>query len=248
VTQTTLVSHYGRKPTALESYLKQCQQHLAAGLSTAFKPYAIEQIHATIIGLEGCRRVDQIENINFRQLRQEARCVDPAELLSFLRSSSLPSFDVRIGGYAAAEKFRFLSQGKHPHVRSFSILGVIAVAMGWPADGSNVLDDLRRSFGQINVLHKWHKTESDIDNDFFFVLGRIDPELTGTEAIASAEQVLRRFMAEIEPVTIPVDLTTLRVVSYSDTQLPLGTSRAYAIDEPALTADLLLQGYDDCEA
>jgi hypothetical protein len=54
-------------------------------------------------------------------------------------------------------------------------------------------------------------------------------------------------MAEIEPITIPVDLTTLRVVSYLDTQLPLGTSRAYAIDEPALTADLLLQGCDDYE-
>lgn len=247
MTQTTLVSHYGKKPKALESYLKQCQQYLVAGLSTAFKPYAIEQIHATIIGLEGCRRADQIENINFRQLRQEVRCVDPAELLSFLRSSSMPVFDVRIGGYAVAQDYGFLSQGKHPHVRSFSILGVIPVAMGWPADGSNVLDGLRRSFGQIDILHKWHKTESDIDNDFYFVLGRIDPELTGKEAIASAEQALRRFMAEIEPVTIPVDLATLRIVSYSNTQLPLGTSRAYAIDEPALTADLLLQGYDDCE-
>lgn len=247
MTQTTLVSHYGKKPAALESFLAQCQQLLVAGLSTAFQPYSIDQIHATIIGLEGCRRTDRVENTNFRQLRQEVRRVDPAELLAFLRSSSMPSFDVRIGGYADAEKCAFLSQGKHPHVRSFSIQGAIAVAMGWPADGSNVLDDLRRSFGRINVLHKWHQTESDFDNDFFFVLGRIDPDLSETEAILSAEQTLRKFLAEIEPFSVRVDLTTLRVVSYSDTQLPLATSRAYVIDDPALTVDLLLQSYDDCD-
>jgi hypothetical protein len=244
--QATLVSHYGEKPDELASHVKRCQDELTTSLSSAFTPHEMAQVHGTIIGLEGCRRKGQVENTNFRERRQEVRYMDPSQLFAFLRSPSIPSFDVQIGGYVESTDYGFLSLGKHPYFRSFSIQGVIAVAMGWPTDGTSVLDDFRRSFNQQNALHKWHKTESDIDDDLFFVLGRVNRESASDATIANAETHMRQFMTNANPITVNVNRSSLRIVCYVDTQLPLSTSHAHAIDDPTFTPDDLLQCYDEC--
>lgn len=243
--QATLVSHYGPKSEKLASHLKCIQDELTAVLSPAFTPYVMEQIHATIIGLEGRRRNGQIKNANFHHLRQESRYVDPYQLLSFLRSPAVPSFDVQIAGYVKSSNYEFLSQYKHPYLRSFSIQGNIAVAMGWPSDRSSVIDEFRHTFNQINALHKWHKTDSDIDNDFFFVLGRVNRESISDAAIAKTEEKIRQMMANSDPITVNVDHSTLSIVCYSDTQLPLSTSHVHTIDDHTFTADEFLQCYEN---
>lgn len=242
--QTTLVSHYGEKPEDVALYVKRCQDKLKTLLPYVFTPYELAQVHGTIIGLEGCQTNNQIENMNFREYRKEIRLIEPSQLLAFLRSSGIPSFDVQIGGYAETTNYGFHSQGKHPYLRTFSIQGLIAVAMGWPVDGSNVLDDFRRSFNQFNVLHKWHKNESDIDNDFFLVLGQIDRESVTDARIADVESRMRQYMANTRPVTVTVNQTSLQLICYLDTQLPLNTSRAYAVNDSELTSDRFLQCYD----
>lgn len=244
--QATLVSQYGKKTDEFSSYVKRCQEELTTSLSSVFMPYEIAQVHSTIIGLEGCCRNSRIENTNFREHRQKVRLMVPSEFLTFLRSSSLPAFDVQIGGYVEAEDYGFLSQGKHPYLRSFSIQGVVAVAMGWPTDGTNTLDDFRRSFNPVNVLHKWHKAESDIDNDFFFVLGRVNQDSVSEETVDNAATHMRHFMANADPITVNVNRTSLQIVCYSDTQLPISTSIAHAIDDLNFTPNDLLQCYDEC--
>ena len=71
--------------------------------------------------------------------------------------------------------------------------------MGWPnEDGSypNSLDLLRRTFREYGISHKWHRTDDEIDNDFFFVLGTIDRDMlmlekNNVEIAAVVEQWLR---------------------------------------------------------
>lgn len=242
--QATLVSHYGHKSGKLAWLLKCIQAELLSLLSTAFTPYSLEQIHATIIGLEGWRTNGKIENLNYRNSGQLNRFVDPCELLNFLRSPGIPSFDVQIGGYNESINYQFLSQGIHPYFRTFSIQGSIAVAMGWPYDRSGILDYIRRSFNQVHVLHKWHTADSDVDNDFFFVLGRMNLKLITGDDIVRAEQSMRKYMANLNPVTIEVSRSTINLVCYENTQLPPCTSRVYAIDDINLTAENLLQCYD----
>ena len=50
--QLTLVAWLGDKPDALARILIDCQESIGAKLGQAFEPYALEQIHATVVGLE----------------------------------------------------------------------------------------------------------------------------------------------------------------------------------------------------
>lgn len=239
--QASLVSHYGKKPEQLAAYLNRLQQEISSLFSTAFTPYSMEQIHATIVGFEGYRKNNKIVNTNFKQLRLKTRLFKPDGLLSFLRSPNVPPFTIQIGGYAEFDNHGFLSKGKHPYLRSFSIQGSLAVAMGWPTDKSKVLDNFRRSFNKINILHKWHKSELDIDNDFYFVLGQVDVKSIDDQYIPKVEENIRHKMACSEPIKLEVDRSTLSIVCYSDTALPTKTSFEHAIDDFTFTStDLLL--------
>jgi hypothetical protein len=230
----------------LASFVRQFQAELSASLGAAFLPYDVAQVHGTVIGLEGRRRDGHIENLNFRECRQETRAMDPAVLLAFLRSPSVPTFDVQIGGFRREEDYGFLSRGKHPYSRAFSIQGPIAVMMGWPINGGNVLDGFRRSFNRLNVLHKWHRSDSSVDNDFFVVLGRVARDSVGDEDIADTEQRVRERLSTSDPLQITVSAASLQIVCYSDVQLPPASSHAHAILDPALTPEKLLQCYSDC--
>jgi hypothetical protein len=196
--QVTLVSFYSEKSGKVMEFIRLCQDNISKLLLSAFHPYEMEQVHATIIGLEGCRLGDKIKNENFQSFCKEERFVSAIELLDFLRSDDLPSFDIRIGGYRHHEDYGFLSRGKHPYLRSFSIQGPIAVAMGWPYDNekySDALEKLRRHFNKLNILHRWHRTPSEEDNDFYFVLGRVDRRFVSDIQIQQVEEEMRLFPA-----------------------------------------------------
>ena len=67
--QLTLVSHYGPKPPTLARLIIELQQLLAQQLGTSFVPYALEQVHATVVGLEGLRVGGKVRGENFWRLR-----------------------------------------------------------------------------------------------------------------------------------------------------------------------------------
>jgi hypothetical protein len=98
--------------------------------------------------------------------------------------------------------------------------------MGWAVlpTGSGVsfpmtVHDLRKSFTDYNVLHKYHKTELDVDNDFFFVLGRLERELTQLERI-SLQNDLRDYMYRHGPTDVPIAHDDLSLIKYTDKKLP----------------------------
>ena len=54
------------------------------------------------------------------------------------------------------------------------------------------LERLRRDMRRFGVLHKWHDPPERIDNDFYFVLGRVDPSLAPPPALEEARAALAR--------------------------------------------------------
>lgn len=246
--QATLVSHYGVKVKPFSEMIQSCQNMLSELLPYAFLPYELEQVHGTIVGLEGFRKGQGIINFHFKALRQEEKTVQYVELLNFLRSERFPNFKVRIGGFRHERNYGFLSQNSHPFLRSFSIRNDIAVAMGWPIDASgfpDLLDQLRRRFNEFNVLHRWHRTPDEIDNDYYFVLGRVDRSQLNHTNIETAEQQMRLFLSEQSEITIPINNTVLSIVGYLDTQLPKQNSCSFSITDDSLDESMLSALYPD---
>jgi len=146
--QVTLVAQYGPKPPGLAAFLRHLQNNLSASLGRAFEPYDIEQVHATLVGLEGCRVDGVIRG------KRSGLSIDLSGIVGFLRGDAFTAIQVRVGGYRAADRHSFRSRDEHPYLRSFSIQGGTAVAIGWPADGAqspDSLDRLRRSLERFGV-------------------------------------------------------------------------------------------------
>jgi hypothetical protein len=241
--QLTLVSHYGPKPAAFARLIGDLHARLSA--LSSFRPYAVEQVHATLVALEGQRAGDGVRNLNFRRSRGEDRVMDLAGLISYLRSEELPAIDVAIGGFAADRSYPFASQGVHPHVRSFSIQGQRVVAMGWPWGGASApgaLHALRRRFQRFGILHKWHARLDDVDDDFFFVLGRLTAPVSEERARA-IEADCRAALAERPPCVLRIDASTLTFVRYDDPDLPPERCTTLALHDETVTASRLLAGY-----
>ncbi len=242
--QFTLVAHYGKKPPELSAVVQRLQTCLSDLLGAAFRRYEMEQVHGTVVGLEGCR-----SGRNFRN-RNSGLLMDLGKLVEFLRGPRLGSIRVRVGGYESCGKYPFRSRNIHPYLRSFSIQGDIAVAMGWPVQPGEFpdsLDQLRRGFQEFGVRHKWHRTDIEVDNDFFFVLGRLERGAVDRAAVESSTEHVRTVLASSGGTEVEINRDTLRLVGYSDPELPRQTSCWYGLDEPDLVAKL--EGlYDECKA
>jgi len=218
--ELTLVAFYGSKPDPLVQLVDNVQACLRSELGPAFSAYAIEQVHATMIGLEGWRVGDEMPDSN----------INLVGLLKFIQE--MPPFWVRFGGFGATCVYPFTSRGLHPYLRSFTINGSLAVMMGWPVlDNSYpmTLDAMRRECKRYNILYKYHQNESDIDNDFFLVLGRVERETILEEKTEDMQNSLRQLLAERKPLDLLVRPDDLSVVSYTDTQLPTSSSVRYSL-------------------
>ncbi|MFC1997703.1 hypothetical protein ACFLXI_08895, partial [Chloroflexota bacterium] len=221
----TLVAYYGReKPSKLQDFIDVSQESLIRDLGEAFKPYTLDQIHGTIIGLEGIRVGDEIINTNYLNISRKHRSMRLARMIEVVKDRSFLPFSVQIGGYKAGEIYPFMSRGTHPYLRSFSIQGESAVAMGWPVEESVFplpLDQLRRKMGEANLLHKYHLKPGDIDNDFYFVLGTIDRDKLSETDLQSTQEGMRALLAARDPLKLTIGPENLSIVAYHDPQLPL---------------------------
>jgi hypothetical protein len=251
--QVTLVGYYGPKPGELSELIRGCKDKVAGRLLSRFHPYDIEQVHATVIGLEGDRVGEGTLNRNFLELRQQRRPMNFEEFLVSLKSSAKLPMQIRIGGFRPHEKYPFTSRGQHPYFRSFSVRGEIAVAMGWPIkkepqkedEYPESLHELRLELQQANVLHKYHgHPVDDKDNDFFFVLGRVDREHISDMVIQELEESLRAYLAGLRPIFVPLSKERLSVVGYLDPQLPRATSVPFSLTDERLDAARILQLYE----
>ncbi len=224
---------YGQKPAQARDYISGVQQILAAELKSAFTAYAMEQVHATIIGLEGWRdiRSSQVISKNLEELAGETSPMDIGRLADLISGLFAAPLAVRFGGYEPTGHYGFTSRGADPHVRSFSIQGTAAVIIGWPAsygDGEQALDTLRRSFRDANALHRYHAEPSAVDNDLYLVVGHIDRSAVSDEHIFAATSRGRAFAAR-NIVRFDINQSDVVVVSYEDATLRPETSIAYSV-------------------
>lgn len=239
MTQATIVALYGDKPEPLRSLLASLQADVADVLGRRFTPYRLEQIHATIVGLErNERQATRLVNRNHAILRGAEVAMDFDGLLGFLRTSGLIPFTVQIGGFAERD-YPFASRGARPFERSFSLQGRSAVVMGWPVTARSyppVLAQLRRGAERFGIVHAYHATTADTDNDFYFRLGVIgDPPPVGDGIAEDLARRLRQRLAAQPPLAATIGLSQLSVAFYAAPELSPATTRAFAVDDPAVT-------------
>jgi hypothetical protein len=238
----TMVACYGDKAPSLARFIESAQARLSASVPS-FVPYGIRQVHGTIIGLEGSRvpESDALINANYLTLRGEHRRMDLVRAIDLVRRSPDLPLRVQVGGFLPDARPPFLSRGRHPYERSFSISGETAVAMGWPhVDGTfpAPLARLRRDLESAGVLHKYHAAPNATDDDFFFVLGRMRAGDPSEDALRIVTEDLRASMVRA-PIEVVIHLGDIRVVGYTDPALPLETSVSYrlsSVDLASLTA------------
>lgn len=237
----TLVCHYGAKPALLAALLDALVELLRRRWGSAFEPYALGQMHATLIGLETELVDDQRVNRWFWQHRGERRVPDVERLGELIGATPRLPLRVRFGGFHSSRGYPFTSRGRHPYERMLQCQGDQVVLMGWPeADGAfpATLAELRRDFESANLLHKYHADPTrDADNDLFLVLGQFDRSRLLATEVAAAEVEARELLART-PTWVEIDRDALRLVAYTDPRLPEGTCRSWRC-EPALLRSLL---------
>ena len=271
MTQVALVALYGEKKgelSQLRELIESCQDYVKDHLGTAFKPYAPEQVHATIVGLERCSGTAR-QNLNFARQHRRPRAIqmDFEGLLGFLRSSGRLPFEAQIAGFRDRE-YPFVSDpfetnnDYRPYDRSFSIQGGIVVMVGWPIRGrpwdtaptmphefvqeSRVypltLDKIRRAAQRYGVLHGYHRTNTAVDNDLFFRIGllRSAPSEQFTRILS---QEVRARLSNTAPVIVEITLENLYVVAYESSELPVDTTRVWSLADNRITSQFVADLY-----
>jgi len=231
--KVSLAALYGQKPAQIQDYLSSTQRILATEFGRAFRPYAMEQVHATIIGLEGRRdsRSSRIINKNFEELVGKPSAMDINRVADLTSSLFAKPVAVQFGGYDSNAQYGFTSRGVHPYERSFSIQGTTAIIMGWPicyGEDQLTLDRLRRRFLDANALHRYHTDPSVVDNDLYLVVGHVDRKEVSDDRVFAATSRAREFAAQ-HPIHVSIERSDLSIVSYEETTLHPATSVAYRV-------------------
>jgi hypothetical protein len=232
----SLVAFYGKKPEAFQLFLESLQQRLVNLLSSNFKSYPIEQIHATVIGCEGLKTNQGILNKWFLEHRAEERYFNLGDFLTYLRESDRLPIKVRIGGYHLDINYEILSQGKHPFERSFQILGNTVVLRGWSFQDRKItlaLNRFRLACQDFNLLHKYHQQADSIDNDLYMRIGFLRETLSDLER-EEIEQKIRYELSYIAPVELLIDLETLKFIGYQDLSPSIDTTKVITLKDANL--------------
>lgn len=244
------VAFYGPKAGPLREFLAGVQAVIAEHVGGAFRPYALEQVHATLIALDGARADGAIVNAYFLKHRNKHREMDLPRVMDILARRFAAPLPVRIGGFRPGQQVPFTSQGQHLSERSFSLRDRAFVLVGWPAvslaggEGSaQPLDELRREMNAAGVLHKYHASPAAVDNDMHLVVGHQDGAPAG--ALDRAVAAVREKLAA-GPVDLAIGLADVTIVVADSHMLapPLFVSGIPA-DEAALL-ELLRAGPSGC--
>jgi hypothetical protein len=226
-TQFTLVAFHGEKPPALSRLLVDCQDRIRAVLGGDFAPCALGPIHGTVVGMErvpGTRR----DNLNLEHLLGRRVPMDLKGFLGTLPDRPGWPLEVRFGGFPRGAR-PFASRGATPWERTFSIQGDKAVLIGWPVLPGDpdryppTLERLRRQAEAFNILHAYHRTPAEADNDLYLRLGTVGGKERAPSADGDLETALRETLAA-RPVTVPLSLDDLRVAVYRDPTLPIDST------------------------
>ncbi len=236
--QHTLVAFYGKKPEGLANLVHFIwEKILQSSLKDFFIPYVMDQIHATLVGMEKIPGFSQAYNLNIWEKKGTQKQMN----ISGLEDTLVSFFPAKIqfGGFQE-EDAQVKSFGQPLFDRSFHIdwQSGRVVLIGWPIDVdgqvATTLLRLREAlFQNHRILHKYEG-----DNDCYLVLGSLTKlDQLDTLAISnykSEQQVLekdiRAYMSGC-PHQIRLELNDLSVVKYTDSTLPLSSSKSYTLEK-----------------
>jgi hypothetical protein len=210
------VALYGAKGGPLREFLTGVQGLIAEQVGDDFRPYSLEQIHGTLIALNGVRHpgTGLVVNEYFLSHRGVSAEMDLPRAMDILGRSFTRPLRVRFGGVLPGQRVPFTSRGQHVSDRGFSVQGDAFVVIGWPvaslAGGGPALDELRRDMNVANVLHKYHYRDGDVDDDLYLVVGH--HRGAPADALGRAVAAVRDKMAA-RPVEVEIGLGDVKVVA-----------------------------------
>ena len=202
----TVVAFYGPKPHALSTLIGAVQEALGAEVGSAFRPRAVDDVHATILGLEDAPG--------------SAGDVG-AFIAAELRTAPI---DLQFGGFPADET-ALRSRGRSLHERSAVLDGGRAVVIGWPVEHGRPtarLGELRRDCARFGVVHKYHRGTTALDPDAYLVVGDLEPAID-LEVLAEAERAVRAAVLD-RPTHVTLTASDVSLVRYVDPALPRASS------------------------
>jgi hypothetical protein len=212
----TVVAYYGTKQPELHDWLANLQESVSRNLN-CFKPRAIEQVHATLVGLE-------IRN-------RGTALIDTKEVLRYLSDSLYEGVTVRFGGYAEGVT-SFRSRGREPYERSFVVSGAQCVIVGWPVEinkdsvvPNSTIANIRHGVERYGFQHRYHRTLTDSDPDLYSVIGELAGSEESSVDLFAKSNILRQYMVE-NPLVIDLNFANLSVVQYVDVSLDGRTSKS----------------------
>jgi hypothetical protein len=208
------VAFYGPKAGRLRELVSGVQDLIASHVGGDFLPYTQEQVHATLIALNGVRDGGTVINEYMLEFAGRRREMDLPRAMDILARRFATPLPVRIGGFRPDQAPPFTSRGQHPAQRSFSVQDRAFVLVGWPAasiagDGQP-LDELRREMNAAGLKHRYHARPGDVDNDLHMVVGHH----AGAPAAAldrAAAAVRDRLAAE--PASLSIGITDVKIVA-----------------------------------
>ena len=231
------VAFYGPKTGRLRELLTGVQALIAEHVGADFRPYTLDQVHATLIALNGVRAGGTIVNEYLLEHAGERREMDLPRVMDILARRFATPLRVRIGGFRPGQAVPFTSRGQHVAERSFSVQGEAFVLVGWPAESlagaGRPLDDLRREMNAAGVLHRYHARPGDVDNDLHLVVGHQDG--APAAALARATAAVRDKLAA-DPANLAIALSDVTIVAADSHTL---APPVYVSGIPAAAADVL---------
>jgi hypothetical protein len=231
------VAFYGPKPARLRELVAGVQDLIAAHVGDDFLPYTPEQVHATLIALNGVRDGGTVVNEYMLELAGRRREMDLPRVMDILARRFATPLPVRIGGFLPDQAAPFTSRGQHPAQRSFSVQDRAFVLVGWPADSlagaGQPLDELRREMNAAGVLHRYHARAGDVDNDLHLVVGH--QAGAPAAALVRATAAVRDKLAA-DPADLAIALSDVTIVAADSHTL---APPVYVSGIPAAAADVL---------
>ena len=231
------VAFYGPKTGRLREFLTGVQALIAEHVGGDFRPYTLDQVHATLIALNGVRAGGTIVNEYLLEHAGERREMDLPRVMDILARRFATPLRVRIGGFRPGQAVPFTSRGQHVAERSFSVQGQAFVLVGWPAESlagaGRPLDDLRREMNAAGVLHRYHARPGDVDNDLYLVVGH--QAGAPAAALARATAAVRDKLAA-DPADLAIALSDVTIVAADSHTL---APPVYVSGIPAAAAEVL---------
>lgn len=217
--RATVVAFYGGLPDALDELVARLQDRAAAHLGPGFEARARDQVHATVIGLETGPTPAGPDRSRF----------DAGPLLAHLaRTFAEHPLDIRFGGAARGDG-RWPSRGATRFERSFLCGPSGVVLIGWPVGAAGdetvprpALATIRRGCEPFGARHRYHVEPGSEDPDAYLVIGRLTAP-PGPAAAELADAVRGELAAA--PVRVRLGPEQLSLVEYTDTALPVDSSR-----------------------